>query len=171
MSSIEHAINFAQFAHDGQIRKFSKLPYFLHLQSVANMVQYYSGYEDDIISSYLHDALEDTDTTLDIIEKEFGPSVAYTVKNLTSVGKNFGTRAERKVADNIILSKANYAVQTIKCADILDNVSSMLACDPEFGKKYLLEKIETVSMFKKADPALLDITINFLNNLKKVHGV
>jgi (p)ppGpp synthase/HD superfamily hydrolase len=169
--SIEKAMIFAQAAHAGQIRKFSKLPYFLHLQSVANMVQCFETAPEMVTIAYLHDTLEDTDVEFEDLAKEFGLYIANGVQALTNEEKSFGTRAQRKAADNARLSFINGQLQSIKLADILDNVPSMLASDPEFGKKYLLEKIETVSLLDKAHPVLLSCTIDFLNNLKKVHRV
>ncbi len=76
--------------------------------------------EDAILASYLHDILEDTDTTYDDMVAAFGGKVAEAVRANTK----FGTNGEKKDIGQIIdscLRVGEYAV-IAKAADILDNI-------------------------------------------------
>lgn len=115
----------------------------------------------------LHDTLEDTDATYEDLEHLFGISVANDVLSLTNVCKSFGSRQQRKDADNLRLAIASSRAQTVKLADILDNVPSMLLHNPSFGRKYLQEKIETVKILTKANPILLVSVKSYLDSLKQ----
>lgn len=60
MMDYEQALDIATKAHDGQVRKFSGLPYVTHPIAVADSLHY----EDDKIIALLHDVVEDTHLTL-----------------------------------------------------------------------------------------------------------
>ena len=162
----ETAIEYAEAAHKGQTRKFTGLPYMIHLHAVANTVRYY---EDafTVRVAYLHDIIEDTDVTYDDLVEKFGSAVAGSVRDLTNVPKKFGNRADRKRADNDRLAIAPGFVQSVKLADILDNVPSMLGNDPDFGLKYLKEKLATVEVLTAANPELRELTARYLERLYK----
>ena len=90
MSIILEAAQFAANAHAEQFRKhFRNRPYFYHVAAVAGRVAEW-GSETEVAAAYLHDTLEDTNTTQAILEAEFGPEVA----NLVVVG--FPHRAIQK---------------------------------------------------------------------------
>lgn len=83
----DFAERFGSIKHKGQRRKFSDEPYFEHPRRVANIVQQFkkSHRLDDLISAaYLHDTIEDTNTTSQDLVKLFGGLVASLVKELTS---------------------------------------------------------------------------------------
>lgn len=70
----------------------------MHLDEVASVIHEtlsaYPASDDKDLGSviWLHDTLEDTDTTLEELEREFGSRVALAVFAMTGYGK---TRAER----------------------------------------------------------------------------
>lgn len=78
------AYNYAQKAHKGQQRKFTNLPYFSHPKYVARLIEDLTSDPDMVVSSLLHDIIEDTDTTIEDIYKEFGYMVGGLVGELTS---------------------------------------------------------------------------------------
>jgi hypothetical protein len=53
------------------------------------------------------------------------------------------------------LGAAPYWVQTIKCADIISNTSSIVMHDPAFARVYLEEKRLLLERLTEADPRLL----------------
>lgn len=169
---------FAALKHKGQTRKFTGLPYIIHPYVVADIVGQYTdgeGWIDEnrnvyLDVAYLHDTLEDTDTTLSELESHFGNQVAQDVLSLTNVEKSFGNRKARKHADNERLSIASPVAQTVKLADIMDNVPSMLLYKSDFGRRYLKEKLKTVEILKDANPKLLELVRNYLKQLKKEFG-
>ena len=75
LASIEKAYLFAEKKHEGQIRK-SGDPYISHCIGVAMILADLQGGPATIIAGLLHDTIEDTGTTKEEIEKEFGKEVA-----------------------------------------------------------------------------------------------
>ncbi len=62
--------------HREQPRKGSSIPYVTHLMAVASTVGENRGTEDEVIAALLHDAIEDTDATYEVIKERFGNDVA-----------------------------------------------------------------------------------------------
>ncbi len=159
------ALRIARTAHHGQVRKFTGLPYLTHCQNVATIA---CTFEPDCYEvAMLHDTLEDTDTHYDLLAANFGYEVADDVVSLTNVSKEAGNRKHRKDLDNLRLAKASYIAQTVKLADILDNVPSMILHKPEFGMRYLDEKLETLRILNAANQDLFKIVRDYLSNLKR----
>jgi GTP pyrophosphokinase len=70
--------------HDGQMRKSGE-QYYSHPFTVADMVVEYIPTTDVLIGALLHDVVEDTPCTLDLIKEEFNARVAQIVERLTRV--------------------------------------------------------------------------------------
>jgi guanosine-3',5'-bis(diphosphate) 3'-pyrophosphohydrolase len=62
---IRHAIEFATDKHEGQVRKGNGESYINHPGRVANRLMIVDPYIDEAVvaAAWLHDTLEDTDTT------------------------------------------------------------------------------------------------------------
>lgn len=98
--TVENAIELAKNAHEGQVRKYTGEPYFNHLEEVANIVSEYTDDESMIAAAYLHDVVEDTDTTIGAVKSRFGDIVAGYVNGLTDISKpSDGNRKTRKKMD------------------------------------------------------------------------
>ncbi|OLS25315.1 MAG: GTP pyrophosphokinase rsh [Candidatus Heimdallarchaeota archaeon LC_3] len=70
---LEIALEFGKNKHKGQERKISGDPYFIHPIRVAiNLIDEPDSDLDLIIAALLHDTVEDTTTTFEEIEKNFG---------------------------------------------------------------------------------------------------
>ena len=91
---IERAYKFAQEAHAG-VRRRSGEPYILHPIAVAKIAQKEIGLgSTSICAALLHDVVEDTDYTVEDIERNFGPKIAQLVEGLTKIsGGIFGDKA------------------------------------------------------------------------------
>jgi guanosine-3',5'-bis(diphosphate) 3'-pyrophosphohydrolase len=81
---ISKAISFVIDAHDGQFRKSGE-PYVIHPILVASITARFSNDEAMVVSSLLHDIIEDTDYSLEYIEKEYGKDIAHIVDGLTKI--------------------------------------------------------------------------------------
>ena len=86
MSKIISAYEFAEKAHEGQ-KRTSGEPYIVHPVSVAYILLELGMDTDTICAAMLHDVVEDTDATLEDIQKKFGQDVACLVDGVTSSQK------------------------------------------------------------------------------------
>ncbi len=93
---IDKAIQFAAIAHEGQYRKGTNIPYIIHPVSVGFLLQSIGCDEEVIVAGLLHDTVEDTDTELDDIKREFGERVASLVFSASEPDKTL-TWEERKI--------------------------------------------------------------------------
>jgi (p)ppGpp synthase/HD superfamily hydrolase len=125
MQSIDsQARSFAMTAHGDQM--YGDQPYVYHLDQVAQLVAAFGA--DTMAIAYLHDTAEDTDASLEDIQKTFGQRIAACVHLLTDEpGAN---RKERKAKTYAKLAKVNGPLETaliVKTADRLANVRACLA--------------------------------------------
>lgn len=157
MSPIPLAREFAAYAHRDQKRKYTGEPYFNHCEEVARLVSTVTHSLDMIAAAYLHDVVEDTDITIDIIRKIFGVDIARLVWCLTDKSRpEDGNRAARKQIDRDFLRSAPNDAKTIKCADLISNTRSIVERDPKFAKVYLAEKRLLMPCLVGADERLWD---------------
>jgi guanosine-3',5'-bis(diphosphate) 3'-pyrophosphohydrolase len=162
MSLAYEAMMFAREVHKDQRRKYTGNPYVDHLAEVAGIVAAVPdrGYIDPelvIATAWLHDCVEDQGVDLQTIEDMFGFQVALGVSGLSDVEQ--GNRAERKAASRQRLSMCSGWIQTIKCADLISNTSSIVMHDPKFAVTYLEEKRLLLEVMTKADPRLRELAM------------
>ncbi len=81
---IHDAVEFADQWHEGQFRK-SGQPYIIHPILVAAIVSHFGGDEEMIFAALLHDVVEDTPCTSDVIAEKFSPEIAKLVDGLTKI--------------------------------------------------------------------------------------
>ena len=144
---------FAIEAHVGQFRKYTGSHYIVHPAAVAKRVSKVEGYTVEMIAAaWLHDVVEDTHYSILEVEKLFGIHVATLVDGLTDYLKpSDGNRAFRKEAYQMKLKHCSYEVQTIKLADMYDNIPSIIKYDKNFAKIYLKEKKLMLAVLTKGD--------------------
>lgn len=167
MDLVEKALVFATAAHGaiGQTRKYTKEAYIAHPIRVKETVEKYSGSATDamLAAALLHDVVEDTDITFDIIESVFGTEVMELVFWLTDKSKKAdGNRKTRKAIDREHLARAPAEAQTIKLADLIDNSDSIAKYDASFWKVYREEKKALLAVLTKGDPVLRNIAQQML---------
>ena len=140
MTIVKRAADFAELAHKGQFRKYTHEPYIVHPKEVARIVSIVTPDLNVVAAAWLHDVVEDTPTTIETIDSEFNSRVAKLVSEVTNVGAGRGNRAARKRLEREHLAQACPDAKTIKLADILDNVPSIVEFDPDFADIYVAEK-------------------------------
>lgn len=148
---------FATAAHAavGQLRKYTFEPYIVHPEEVAGIVAEYGGSDAMIAAAWLHDTVEDTGVTSELIRKEFGDEVAELVGWLTDVSRlDHGNRAQRKAVDRAHTAAAPAEAQTIKLADLICNTRSIVEHDAKFAVTYLAEKRQLLEVMTKGDSRL-----------------
>lgn len=151
------ARSFAAFAHGSinQTRKYTGEPYITHPAAVVAIVRSVSHTEEMIAAAWLHDTVEDTNTTIGDIERQFGREVAKLVSMLTDVSvASDGKRAVRKQLDLQHTAQACPQAKTIKLADLLDNTRSIVAHDPDFARVYLKEKVALLEVLRDGNEKL-----------------
>lgn len=129
ISQIHRAFNLANEAHKG-VRRKSGEPYILHPIAVARIVSAEIGLgTKSIISSILHDVVEDTDYTIEDMERLFGSKIASIIDGLTKINADVFDANSSKQAENfrkIILTLADdIRVILIKLADRLHNMRTL----------------------------------------------
>jgi (p)ppGpp synthase/HD superfamily hydrolase len=113
------------------------------------------GTESQVAAAWLHDVVEDTGVTIEVIRAEFGDEIATLVGWLTDVSRpEQGNRAVRKAIDRAHTAAAPGAAQTVKLADLISNTRSIVAHDAKFAETYLSEKRELLKVMTKGDPTL-----------------
>ena len=111
------------------IRRKSGEPYILHPLAVAQIVASEIGLGAiGVICALLHDTVEDTEVTLEDIEREFGKAIAEIIEGLTKISVIFDVhgfiQAENIRKIMVTLSK-DVRVILIKLADRLHNMRTM----------------------------------------------
>jgi len=125
---IRKAYSFAQKKHEGQFRKSGE-PFFSHPAEVAYILAGLRMDVPTIAAGLLHDTVEDTDATIEEIEREFGREVAFIVKGVTKLeGYHFQSREEKEAENfrNLLISLAeDIRVLIVKLADRLHNMRTL----------------------------------------------
>lgn len=166
MDIVERAKIFATAAHAAvnQRRKYTEEPYIVHPEQVANFVANVPGATPEMIAAaWLHDVVEDTEVTNDLITEIFGDVVGEYVGWVTDVSRpEYGNREMRKKMDRDYIAAAPGQAQTIKLADIISNCSSIMMHDPAFAKVYFEEKRLLLTVLTKGDVGLYNYASNLV---------
>lgn len=126
------SINFAAIKHRDQRRKDDhKTPYINHPIGVANILASEGNVTDidTLIAAILHDTVEDTDTTFEEIEDQFGSDVRKIVDEVTD-----DKTLEKSVRKQLQIEHAKTSspkAKAVKLADKLYNLRDILICTPE----------------------------------------
>ncbi len=127
------AYYFAQAAHEGQTR-FSGEPYIIHPLSVAAILLDFHPDENSIITALLHDVAEDTNRTLDDIDKAFGSEVRELCWGLVKLSKVRSKLDDPQVENlrKLFLAMAkDFRVVLLKLCDRLHNMSTLEFVRPQ----------------------------------------
>ena|ERR1700679_94046 len=148
MNKVSLAITFATKAHDGQLDKIG-LPYILHPLRVGAM----GKTENEMIVGFLHDTLEDTDLSPDIIKVEFGTEVYEAVLSVTrEPWAAFGGTDWETYMDFVKRAGANPIGRQVKLNDLKDNTS--------FARMMVLSEADQARLMPKYEEAM-----EYLENL------
>ncbi len=131
--------------HAGQIRKSGE-PYLSHPLAVASLLTDMHLDVASICAGLLHDAVEDTDATLDDISRLLGQEVAVLVDGVTKISElTAGTTVARQAESlrKMILAMAgDIRVLLIKLADRLHNMRTLGYLPEEKQQRIALETRE-----------------------------
>jgi (p)ppGpp synthase/HD superfamily hydrolase len=160
MGTLKKAIGLAFSAHDGQHRKYGdNIPYIQHPLRVAFRVSKATGGKVIVVSAaILHDVLEDTDVSPQVISKTCGEEVLWLVEELTNPSKlpehNKKPRAERKRIDREHVKNASRYAKIIKLCDRTDNLYDLVNAPADFRKLYAQESRLLLEVLEGTDEVL-----------------
>src|SRR5688572_20601818 len=143
---LNRAYVFSMKAHGLQSRA-SGDPYFSHPLGVAEILTRLKLDSASIITGLLHDTVEDTEATLDQIERMFGKEIGQLVDGVTKLSRLELQSDHTKHAENfrkLVLAMSNdIRVLLVKLADRLHNMQTIhYIKDPEKRRRIALETLE-----------------------------
>jgi guanosine-3',5'-bis(diphosphate) 3'-pyrophosphohydrolase len=139
------AFEFAYNLHEGQ-KRVSGEPYICHPVAVAGLLRDLGGDSAMVAAGFLHDIVEDTDTTPEQLEQEFGEEVRQLVEGVTKLSKfNFESKTERQAENfrRMFLAMAqDIRVIVVKLADRLHNMRTLEPLPAEKQRRIARETME-----------------------------
>lgn len=145
LKRIKEAYDFAEKAHLGQLRKSGE-PYILHPLAVADILVNMNMDTTSIIAALLHDVVEDTTVSLDVVEQQFGSTCAMLVDGLTKLERiKFKTKEEQQNENYrkmFVAMAQDIRVILIKLADRLHNMRTLKYQSEESQRRIADETLE-----------------------------
>jgi GTP pyrophosphokinase len=141
---IERAYRRAAAAHEGVLRR-SGDPYITHCLAVAHILADLHMDAETIAAALLHDTLEDTSITYDVLRSEFGKAVANIVDGVTKLARLPEKLANKAIAANgrnnprdlesirkmMLAMNEDVRVVLVKLADRLHNMRTLSWMKPD----------------------------------------
>lgn len=143
--TIVKALDFATECHEGQNRRSGE-PYIEHPINVALILTGFGMDTESVCAALLHDVVEDTEATNEVVQKLFGKEVALLVDGVTKLGKIPYYSREEQQSENLrkmLLSMAeDVRVVIIKLCDRLHNMRTIDSLREQKRRDIALETIE-----------------------------
>jgi len=125
---LRRAYLFSAREHRGQVRKSGE-PYLIHPLEVANILADLKLDPICVATGLLHDIVEDTDTSTEMIEEYFGSEIAHLVEGVTKISKLDNSSYEERQALNmrkmLLAMVDDVRVVLVKLADRLHNMRTL----------------------------------------------
>jgi len=140
---VELAYAAAERAHAGQLRRSGE-PYITHPVAVAQILADLGIGPKTIAAALLHDTVEDTDYTLDMLRSDFGDEIAMLVDGVTKLDKlKYGDSAQAETVRKMVVAMSkDIRVLVIKLADRLHNARTWGFVSPESARRKAQETLE-----------------------------
>ncbi|HNW09142.1 MAG TPA: RelA/SpoT family protein [bacterium] len=141
---VKLAYDFAATAHQSRTR-MSGEPYIVHPLATAQKLAELNLDVPTIIAGLLHDIPEETEITVEQIEKDFGKEIAHLVDGITKLGK-IKYRGIERYAENLrkmfVAMSDDIRVIFIKFADRIHNLKTLAALPPVKQQRIATESLE-----------------------------
>lgn len=145
LKMIQKAYNLAEEKHHGQFRKSGEA-YIIHPLNVAYILTDIKADYETICAAILHDTIEDTDVTLEDLEKEFTHTVRILVDGVTKINKlDLGADKDAEIATQrkiLVGMTEDVRVIILKMADRLHNLRTLWALQPHRQKYNAKETLD-----------------------------
>jgi GTP pyrophosphokinase len=145
LGGLEKAYRLAADAHKNQVRGTGE-PYMIHPLHVTMIL---ANMQMDLVcleTGLLHDTVEDTSVSLDLIRKEFGEEVARCVDGVTKLGKLHQYSREERQAESVrkmlLAMVSDIRVVIVKLADRLHNMRTLEALPRERQERIAQETMD-----------------------------
>ncbi len=157
------AADYAATAHDGQRRRYTNEHYIVHPVEVAKYVAAVGLDETTVNAALNHDVLEDTDLTFEAMASALGRGIALTVDHLTDT-KIQAPRKIRNSMNNSRLAVAPPNAKSIKIADGMSNVKSIVDHDIKFARVYVPEKRSQLDILASGNEQLFRAALHLVES-------
>jgi len=145
---IKKAYDYASKKHFGQ-KRISGDDYIQHPLNVALILTEINADAYALSAALLHDTIEDSDSTKEEIEKEFGSVIALLVDGVTKINRiNFNSDSEQMAANQrkiLVGLSEDVRVIIIKLADRLHNMRTLYVMSEEKQKRKARETLEILT--------------------------
>src|ERR1700712_4140241 len=140
---IERAFATAEKAHAGQKRKSGE-PFVTHPVAVAQILADLGIGPKTLAAALLHDTVEDTDYSLDMLRNDFGEEIAMLVDGVTKLDKlKYGDSAQAETVRKMVVAMSkDIRVLVIKLADRLHNARTWGFVESESATRKATETLE-----------------------------
>lgn len=141
---IEKAFALAEKAHAGHTR-YSGEPYLNHLAAVGAKLAEMGMGARTIAAGLLHDTIEDTDVTPELVREEFGDEVLFLVDGVTKLSsvRYYGSdRHNESLRKLFVATSQDIRVLIIKLADRLHNMQTLAHVPKEKQLRIARETLE-----------------------------
>jgi len=137
MTLVSDAMIFAASAHDGMLRKGTRIPYILHPGEVAAIAATLTDDEEVLAAAILHDVMEDCGVSEETLCARFSARVAALVKSETQErsGDPCETWLKRKQGAIARIAQGDRAVKIIALSDKLSNMRAIHRDFDQYGEE------------------------------------
>ena len=137
--------DFSSEMHKDQTRRSGE-PFMIHPLNVAWLLADLKFDQTCVAVGLLHDVLEDTLTTREVLEKEFGSEITELVDGVTKIGRHEYVRRDEAQAETfrkmILASAKDIRVIVVKLADRLHNMETLEHLGAESRRRISRETLE-----------------------------
>jgi guanosine-3',5'-bis(diphosphate) 3'-pyrophosphohydrolase len=144
---LRRAYQVAAVAHEGQTRRTGD-PYVCHPIAVAQILATYGLDTATLAAALLHDVVEDTEISLEDLEREFGAEIALLVDGVTKLDRiKFSSREEQQAATIRKMAVAMAKDIRVLLIKLADRTHNMRTLDPLPEEKRRRVASETLDVY------------------------
>ncbi|HZF09578.1 MAG TPA: bifunctional (p)ppGpp synthetase/guanosine-3',5'-bis(diphosphate) 3'-pyrophosphohydrolase [Thermoanaerobaculia bacterium] len=140
--------DFSARMHQDQVRRSGE-PFLIHPLHVAFILAELNFDQTCVAVGLLHDVLEDTLTTREVLESTFGPEITELVDGVTKIGRHEYVRRDEVQAETfrkmILASAKDIRVIVVKLADRMHNMQTLEHLPVDSRRRISRETLEIYS--------------------------